>query len=69
MKKLQFKNDEKAINRLSKAQSAIDEYSASHPNELSEKEHKEFRKLLNERADALSEATGMKIHSLFENED
>lgn len=44
MKKLQYKNDEKAINRLSKAQSAIDEYSASHPNELSEKRAQRIQK-------------------------
>lgn len=66
MKKLKFRNDEKAIECLSEAQNAIDEYSNTHPDEFTEEEHEEFRSLLRERANALSEATGMKIHSLFD---
>ena len=65
MRKLKFKDDSAAQDRLARAQGAIDDYSAAHPDELSDKEHEEFRSLLHERADALSEATGMKIHSLF----
>lgn len=66
MSKLRLKNDEVAIERLSEAQSAIDDYLNTHPNRFSEEEHSEFRGLLSERATALSEATGMKIHSLFD---
>ena len=68
-KKLKFKDDPAAIERLSKAQDAIDKYAKKHPGNLNEKEHIEFAKLLNERASALSEATGMKIHSLFDGKD
>lgn len=66
MKELQFRDDMKAVERLSKVQESIDEYSKSHPNEFSEEEHEEFRGLLSERAAVLSEATGMKIYSLFD---
>ena len=66
MKELEFRDDDEAKERLARAQEAIDDYSTSHPNELSEEEHEEFRGLLKERADALSEATGMEIHSLFD---
>ncbi len=68
-KELKFRDNPAAIERLSKAQGAVDKYTKEHPRNLNEKEHKEFRKLLNERASALSEATGMKIHSLFDNEE
>ena len=68
-KKLKFRDDPAAIERLSKAQDAIDKYAKEHPGNLNEKEHKEFGKLLNERASAHSEATGMKIHSLFDDKD
>ena len=66
MPKLQFRKDPMVLNRLSEAQQAIDDYSASHPQQFSDDEHQEFRKLLSKRAAALSEATGMKIHSLFD---
>lgn len=66
MLKLKFKDDEKAIKRLLKAQNAIDKFSKKHPGSFSEKDHKKFRKLLNNRASALSKATGIKIHSLFD---
>lgn len=66
MPKHKFRADSNAIDTLSKAQDSIDKYSPKHPNEFSEKEHSEFRRLLKERTDAFLEATGMKIHSLFE---
>ena len=66
MGKLVFKDDKKALDRLSRAQDAIDNYSKEHPGKMSKEEHSEFRGLLSERAAALSEATGMKIHSLFD---
>lgn len=66
MKKLKFRDDDAAMERLSRVQSEIDDYASSHPGELSEEEHLEFRELLSERAAALSEATGMKIHSIFD---
>ena len=64
MKKLIFKNDPNALERLSNAQSAIDKFSASHAGSLSDREHQELGALLKERAAALSEATGLKIHSI-----
>ena len=66
MFELIFKDDKKALKRLSKAQSAVEKFSKKHSGTFSKKEHKKFRKLLNNRALALSEATAMKIHSLFD---
>lgn len=66
MPELKFRDDPAALERLAKAQSAIDEYSASHPNEFNEQEHQEFSELLTERAAALSEATGLNIASIAE---
>lgn len=66
MPKLKFTKDKGALERLSKAQTAIDNYTSSHQGRMSDDEHKEFRKLLSDRAAALSEATGLKISSLFD---
>ena len=67
MKKLDFsKSSQSSPVRLAKAQNAIDNYSKAHPKQFTESEHKEIRALLNERSAALSEAMGIKIHSLFE---
>ena len=66
MGKLVFKDDEKALERLAKADRAIDDYSKAHPGEMTDEQHSEFRSLFSERAAALSEATGMKIHSIFD---
>lgn len=68
MRELKFKNDPAALERLANAQNAIDEYSASHPGAFSESERREFGALLNERAAALSEATGMRIHSIVDDD-
>lgn len=62
MKKLSFKNSSPAsLDRLSKAQSAIDAFCKKHPKDLTPKQHKQLRGLLSERADALSDALGVKI--------
>jgi len=68
MKELKFKNDPAALERLANAQSAIDEYSASHPGAFSESERREFGSLLKERAAALSAATGLNIHSVVDDD-
>lgn len=68
MHKLQLTKDKKILAKLSRAAQAVEDYSAAHPKEFTEEQHKEFRKLLSDRAAALSEATGMKIHSLFDND-
>lgn len=68
MKELKFRDDPTAQERLANAQSAIDRYSATHPGRFSDKEHHEFGALLRERAAALSEATGLKIHSIVDDE-
>lgn len=67
-KELKFTNDSAALERLANAQSAIDDYSASHPDPFSESERKEFGKLLKERAAALSEATSMNIRSITDDD-
>ena len=66
MQKLIFNGDKKALKRLSKTQSSIDKFLKKHPGTLSKRNHSTLRKLLNRRAKDLSNATGMKIHSLFE---
>lgn len=66
MKKLKLTKDKAILERLSRASQAVEDYSATHPNTFTDEQHKEFRKLLSNRAEALSEATGMKIHSLFD---
>ena len=65
-KKLQFTNDSAVMERLANAQSAIDDYSASHPDPFTESERREFGELLRERAAALSEATSLNIHSIVD---
>ena len=66
MKELKFRDDPAALERLTNAQNAIDEYSAAHPGRFSESEQKEFGALLRERAAALSAATGLRIHSIVD---
>lgn len=65
-KKLKFRNDPDALERLSNASNAVEDFTKTHRGELSDDEHDELRSLLKERASALSEATGLKIHSLFD---
>lgn len=67
-KKLKFRDDPAVLERLSNAANAIEEFTDSHPNELSEEEHNELRTLLKERAAALSDATGLKIHSICDDD-
>lgn len=66
MGKLVFRDDKVALKKLSKAQGAIDKFIKKHPGNLSKREHKQLRGLLSKRASALSDATGLKIHSLFD---
>ena len=67
MKKLKFRDDPAALARLAEAQNALDEYSKAHRDEFGTEKNKEHgRELFRERAAALSEATGMKIYSIFD---
>ena len=67
MKKLNFNNTSKSsLDRLSKAQSAIDSFCKAHPKKLTSKQHTQLRSLLSERASALTEVLGEKVHSLFD---
>jgi len=66
MLELIFRNDKRALKRLAKVQKSIDKFCKSHPGSFNKRQHKKFRKLLSKRASALSKATGMKIHSLFD---
>lgn len=66
MLKLKFSNNKRAIRKLSKVQNSIDKFVKKYPKEFTKRQHRKFRKLLNKRAKALSGATGMKIHSIFD---
>ena len=66
MFELKFNNNKKALKKLSKVECSIDKFLKKHPKSLSNKEHKKLRKLLKSRAFALSNATDLKIHSLFD---
>lgn len=66
MKQLVFSGSKSSIRKLSKVQKSIDGFLKKHPGELSKRGHRTLRKLLSKRAGALSKATGMKIHSLFD---
>ena len=66
MEKLIFNGSKRSIKKLSKVQNSIDKFLKKHPKELSKRGHRKLRKLLKKRAGALSKATGMKVHSLFD---
>lgn len=61
--------DKKKAERLSKAAEDVENFVNSHPDDLSDNEHEELRSLLNERAAAMSEFFGVKIHSVCEDDD
>lgn len=54
------------MSKLFKVQKSIDKFLKRHPSNLSRHGHKTLRRMLNNRAKALSKASGMKIHSLFD---
>lgn len=66
MKTLEFSGSKRSIKRLSKVQKSIDRFLKSHSGQLSKHNHSRLRRLLKKRTKALSKATGMKIHSLFD---
>ena len=67
MKKLDFsKSSPDTLNRLSRAEQAVDDFCKKHPNNLTDTQHNELRSLLNERASALTDALGTRVHSLFD---
>jgi len=66
MRELKMTKDKTILDKLSKATQAVADYAAAHPTPFSDEQHKEYRKLLSDKASALSEATGLKIHSLFD---
>ena len=66
MPKLLFSGSKRSNKNLSRVQKSIDRFLKKNTGELSKRGHKTLRKLLNKRAKALSKATGMKIHSMFE---
>lgn len=66
MGKLKFRDDTVALENLSRASAAVEDFCASHPGDLSEDEHRELRGLLSDRAAALSKATGLNICSPFD---
>lgn len=66
MNKLVFRDNPKALKKLSKVQGEIDSFIKKHPGKMTDRQHKRLRKLFSKRASALSDATGLKIHSLFD---
>ena len=66
MKTLKFLNNKRANRKLTRVQKSIDKFLKSHPNQLNKRQHIKLRKMLNKRAKALSSATGMRIHFIFE---
>lgn len=50
------------------ADKAVRDFGKNHPKDLSEDEHKTLRKLLDNRARAMSDALGVEIHSICEDE-
>ena len=66
MLELKFLDNKGALRRLTRVEKSIQRFTKSHPGKLNSRQHVKLRKLLNKRAKALSKATGMKIHSIFE---
>ena len=66
MKVLNFLDNKRAIRQLNRVQKSVDKLLKSQPKQLSKRQHIKLKKLLNKRAKALSRATGMKIHSIFD---
>ena len=66
MGKLIFNGGKSTTKKLSKVQKSIDKFLTKHSGNLSKHNHSKLRKLFKKRAKALSNATGMKIHSLFD---
>ena len=67
MKKLDLRKSSPAsLERLSKVQNEIDDFCKKHPKKLTDRQHKELRSSLNERASALTDALGVKVCSLFD---
>ena len=57
--------NKRKLRKLTKADNAVSKYAKSHK-AMNKRHHKKFRKLLKKRAAAMSNATGIKIHSLFD---
>lgn len=51
---------------LYSADQAVRSFCKEHKGNLSDSEHKQLRKLLHNRADAMSKVMGVKVHSLFD---
>lgn len=66
MKELVFSGGKRSIKKLSKVQKSIDKFLKKNPRNLNKRGHKTLRKLLKKRAKALSNATGMKVYSIFD---
>lgn len=66
MKNLDFsKASPKALDALAKASKAVDVFLKAHPKKLTDSEHKTLRKLLSNRASALSKVIGSTVHTIF----
>lgn len=66
MPKLIFNGSKRSINKLAKIDDKINNFLKKHPKKFNRSESKKYRKLSKKHAKALSKATGMKIHSLFD---
>lgn len=54
---------------LYEADKAVKDFCKTHKGNLSEEEHLELSGLLNKRASAMSDALGVEIHSICEDDD
>ena len=66
MRELEFTGGKRAMKKLSRVQRSIDKFTKSHKGTLSKRNHSTMKRLLKKRAKALSKATAMQIHSIFD---
>ena len=67
MNELDFsRSSQESLNRLSNIQKKINTLCKVKSKDFTEEQHEELRDLLNERAEALSDALGVKVHSICE---
>lgn len=59
-----FKKKKTASERLYRVDQAVRKFCDSHKGKLSPRQHKKLEKLLDNRADAISDVLGVRIHSI-----
>lgn len=64
MKMIMLDPKKRTTKRLARTQKSIDRFLKKNPGKLNKRKHSQLRKLLNKRASNLSEAMGVKVHSI-----